>query len=67
MELIVRLSSFLHFLKFKLSDNSFTESFLCYVLYICLVQPSEVISKNLMLCCNVWKSDSIWGDACLIC
>lgn len=36
MELIGCLFSFLYFLKFKLSGNSFTESFLCYVLSVYL-------------------------------
>lgn len=36
MELVVCLFSFLHFLKCKLSGNSFTKSFLCYVLSVYL-------------------------------
>lgn len=74
MELVVCLFSFLHFLKFKLSANGFTKSFLYYVLSvylpftrIALFRQAEVlveISCFVVMCEKVTTSGEIQVSFC---
>lgn len=74
MDLTVCLFSFLHFLKFKLSGNSFTKSFLCYVLSvylpfsrIALFSQAEglvEISCSVVMCEKVTTSGEIYVSFC---